>query len=280
MHPNEAVSQIGRRRTPVMILGAHRSGTTATARALELCGLQIGQRLDSHHESKALQRLHENYLQRVGASWHHPKPFLDWVQTSDGERDCLEYLRDGIGREFALLFSYRKNPRGLWLLMRLKLGASWGWKEPRTTLFAQIWLQLFPNAHVLHVVRHPLAVATSIREREMSFRAAGNLATPQLDELDYCLRLALTYVESAEHIASQTSYYRRIRFEELQHDPRRMLEQLAAFCGLCPSRGDLTKAAGTIRPERSRQWNEVPEVEARELLNRYPMAAKLGYGMP
>src|ERR1700720_151929 len=98
------VGQSRWQRGPVIIVGAHRSGTTATARALALLGLQIGQRLDSHHESKALQRLHENYLQRFGAAWYRPTPFLDSVQTPDGERDCLEYLRTNSHREFARIF--------------------------------------------------------------------------------------------------------------------------------------------------------------------------------
>jgi Sulfotransferase family len=279
MRFDQSGSQSDRQRAPVIILGAHRSGTTATARALRLCGLQIGQRLDSHHEPKALQALHENYLHRVGAAWHHPQPFLDWIKTAGGERDCVAYLRKCVEREFARLFGYRKNARGLWLLMRLQKGAMWGWKEPRTTLFASVWLRLFPDARVIHVIRHPIAVALSIRRREMKFRAAGDSPTPQLDDLDYCLALALTYIETAEAIAGRIGY-RRIRFEELQSDRTATLEALADFCGLNPPRHRLTKAADTIRAENLPLSKELTEGQARDLLTRYPMLAKLGYGMP
>jgi hypothetical protein len=264
-------------RAPVIIVGAHRSGTTATARALELLGLQIGQRLDSHYESKPLQRLHENYLQRFGATWHNPTAFLHWVQTPEGERDCLEYLRKNIRREFARIFGYRKNPRGLWLLTRLKLGAAWGWKEPRTTLFARSWLQLFPEAYVIDVIRHPLAVAMSIRRRELEFRAAGDPPTPGLDDLHYCLRLALTYVELGERLASQT-HYRRVRFEEIQANPNQELQELADFCDLRPTRAQMAESATSIRPESPRQWDGLAEEAAQELLSHHPTVAKLGYG--
>jgi hypothetical protein len=278
MDSTKPVAQSRWQHAPVIIVGAHRSGTTATAGALELLGLQIGQRLDSHRESKALQHLHESYLQRLGATWYRPAPFLDWVQTPAGERDCLEYLSKGIWREFARIFGYRNNPKGLWLLTRLKLGAAWGWKEPRTTLFAPLWLQLFPEARVIDVIRHPLAVAMSIRRREMKFRAAGDPPTPKLDELDYCLRLALTYVELGERLASQTSHYRRVRFEEIQANPSRALEELADFCGLHPSSARLNKSAASIRPESSRQRHGLTEEVARELLSNYSMVTKLGYG--
>jgi hypothetical protein len=274
---DKSVARSRWQRAPVMIVGAHRSGTTATAGALEILGLQIGQRLDSHYESKALQRLHENYLERVGAAWHRPAPFLERVQTEDGERGCVDYLRDCAGHEFGRIFGYRKNLRGLGLLIRLKLGGAWGWKEPRTTLFAPSWLQLFPEARVIDVVRHPLTVAMSIRRREMNFRAAGNAATPHLDEVDYCLGLALIYVQLGERLANQTPHYRRVRFEDVQADPTRVLAELAAFCGLRPSPDCLGKAAATIRPQGARRSDGLSETEARELLSHYPVVAELGY---
>ena len=81
-------ADLSRARPPVIIIGAHRSGTTATAHALKLTGLQIGQRLDSHDEPREMQRLHEHYLREVGAAWHDPLPFLAAVQTAGGKRSC------------------------------------------------------------------------------------------------------------------------------------------------------------------------------------------------
>lgn len=264
-------------RAPILILGAHRSGTSATARALEILGLQIGQRLDSHREPKALQRLHEKYLKRFGAAWHNPTAFLESIQTEEGERQCVEYLRENLRRHFASILGYRKDPRGLWFLARLKRGAPWGWKEPRTTLFAPAWLRIFPEARVIDVIRHPLAVAKSIRQRELEFRAAGDPPTPGLDEIDYCLRLALNYIGIGERLAIRAAHYRRVRFEEIQADPTQRLKELADFCGLGFRRAQLNKSAATIRPESSSPWHGFSEASARELLSRYPSVAKLGY---
>jgi hypothetical protein len=277
MASDESIAQTRWQRPPVMILGAHRSGTTATARALEVLGLQIGQQLDSHREPKALQRLHENYLKRLGAAWHTPGPFLESIQTPEGERHCLDYLRRHTEREFSRIFGYRRNPLGFWLLARLRTGAAWGWKEPRTTLFGALWLQLFPNARVVDVIRHPLTVAMSIRQRELNFRGAGDTPVPKLDELDHCLRLALTYIELGEGLARQARHYRRIRFEEIQADSINALRELAEFCGLPSTSATLTQAAATIRPRNSHESRSIPQEHARELLSNYPMVGKLGY---
>jgi hypothetical protein len=236
---------------PVLIIGAHRSGTSATARALELLGLEIGQCLDSHREPKGLQQLHDAYLRRLGAAWHDPKPFLERIQTPAGLRDCVEYLRSNLNSHFARIFGYRNNPKGWWLRSRLKFGAQWGWKEPRTTLFAPAWLDIFPDARIVHVVRDALAAAESIRERELKFQAAGDPPTPNLADLNYCRELVQVYLRAGEQLAS-LSNYRRLQFEQLQANPPAMLEQLANFCRLKVTTAKLAAAAASIRPARVR----------------------------
>ena len=238
-----------RHRRPVIIIGAHRSGTTATARALELVGLQIGQNLDSHREPRALQKLHEDYLRKVGAAWHDPQPFLKWIDTSDGMQNCISYLQKNVGHEFARIFGYGRNPKGTWLRMRIHFGEAWGWKEPRTTLFAPAWLKIFPDARILHVVRDPLAAAESIRERELKFQAAGDPPTSKLSDLEYCKRVVETYLDAAKRVAN-SPHYHRFQFEELQANPPAMLEELANFCGLPVVTQKLAAAAASIRPAR------------------------------
>jgi len=240
-----------RQRPPVIIIGAHRSGTTATARALELLGLQIGEHLDSHREPRPLQKLHEDYLQRTGAAWYNPQPFLKWIETTEGKQDCSSYLRTNLPRDFARIFGYRRNPKGFWLQARLSFGGRWGWKEPRTTLFAPTWVEIFPEARIVHVVREALAAASSIRERELKFQAAGDPPISNLADLDYCTQLVQTYLAAGERLADFPNYH-RLQFEELQANPPAMLEQLARFCDLRVVTRDLAAAAASIRPARVR----------------------------
>lgn len=243
--------QRANQRPPVIIIGAHRSGTTATARALELIGLQVGQDLDSHQEPRALQKLHEDYLRRRGAAWHDPKPFLQWIGTTEGLRDCVSYLKTNVERDFARIFGYRRNLNGILLRLRIKLGATWGWKEPRTTLFAPAWLEVFPNASIVHVVRDSLAAAESIRERELRFQAAGDPPTARLSNLESCREIVELYLGAAGRVASSPNYH-RLQFEELQANPPAMLDQLANFCGLPVITRNLAAAAASIRPARVR----------------------------
>jgi sulfotransferase family protein len=266
-------------RPPVLIIGAHRSGTTATARALELLGLQLGQKLDSHHESKPMQRLQENYLRSHHASWHHPQPFIDISNNATSEEECAAFFRAATKARFSQLFGYRQNPRGWWLRRRLKRGQPWGWKEPRTTLFVPAWLRVFPGARIIHVVRHPLAVALSIRQREFRFRESGDPPTPDLDRLDYCLRLALTYVALGDAVRQLTPDYFWLRFESLQNAPRETLRELAEFCHLQPSQPQTVRAAASIRPSSPRSGAlSAADIEAVRPMQDSLRA--LGYDLP
>jgi hypothetical protein len=277
MESGKTIALSGRQRAPVLIIGAHRSGTTATARALQLLGLQIGQRLDSHHEPRGMQRLHEEYLHGVGASWFDPTAILKWVRTPEGESDCVAYLKKNIRKDFDSLLGYRKNPRGLWLRARMKFGQPWGWKEPRTTLFTSLWLQLFPDARIVHVVRHPLAVAQSLRRRELEFQKAGDPPRGALKDLDYCLRIAATYLEVGEQISAKTRHFYRIRFEDLQTDPGAALKLLGEFCQLRFTNDRVAEAVATIRTQNAARHHDITEETFAKLLSEHPTVTKLGY---
>jgi hypothetical protein len=261
-------------RPPVIIIGAHRSGTTATARALRLLGVQLGQRLDSHDEPREMQRLHETFLREIGAAWYNPAPFLAFVAVAEGKQSCARYLRAQIRPDLSV-FGYGTNFKAWWLRRRLAGGTVWGWKEPRTTLFATCWLRVFPDARFLHVVRNPLAVASSIQRRELEFQAKGDAPSGRVGDFNYCIDLAMMYLEAGEAVAAETPHFRHVRLEDIQADPVAELTKLALFCDLPFSEGQLRRAADTIRPTRSEALQQV--YQNRNLLSRYPMAAKLGY---
>ena len=224
-----------------------------------------------------MQRLHEQYLEKTRASWHQPEPFLQSVVTAEGARDCVAYLQDQAHRHFPHVLGYRNNLQGWWLRQRLRSGSAWGWKEPRTTLFVPFWLQIFPDALIVEIVRHPLAVAMSIRQRELKFRAKGDQPKAGLDQLDHCLRLALTYVEAGERVQNYTQNYRRVRFEEMQANAHKVLADLANFCQLRPTPARLTQAAASIKPENSEWRKSLPSEAARQLISSHPTVEKLGY---
>src|SRR5579872_5772618 len=78
---------------PVLIIGSHRSGTSATAQALRTSGMFVGARLNAEHvEPNWFAALHDEYLYEADATWYRPQPLLDYLTTEAGKTHCRTFL--------------------------------------------------------------------------------------------------------------------------------------------------------------------------------------------
>jgi hypothetical protein len=50
----------------------------------------------------------------------------------------------------------------------MNIDIPWGWKDPRNTFLLPIWLEIFPNAKIIHIYRNGLDIAKSLAVREQS----------------------------------------------------------------------------------------------------------------
>jgi hypothetical protein len=265
---------------PVIIIGAHRSGTSATAHALLDMGLFLGaHRMPTHDESYFFYRLQNDYLKSVGATWYEPQPFLDHIATEEGREHCRQYLEQHVKgpRGFSLRFYHKFGGWRYGPLMALGRDIRWGWKDPRTTLFTPIWMDLFPDAKVLHIVRHPLDIALSLQSREFRKRSKreGRPFVEQMGNLDCCFYVAVKYVEQGCEMATLGERYREIRFEDIQDAPNKFLTELADFCEL--SHAGVERAAAEIDQDRRNRWQSLPPEEVARLMESYPLSDRFGY---
>lgn len=273
-------------RPPVLLIGAHRSGTSATAKALRHLGLFIGhpENNDHHDESFFFIHLHDNWLHQCGADWFQPDAYLEQLKTPGGREACRDYLafhtngRYGVGPLRGQSLA-RRFGEGLALDM---LGGriQWGWKDPRTTLFVLPWLDVFPGAKVVHILRHPLDAALSLQRREQKWQREGRpYANHRLQDLDAAFTLVNQYVACGLEAASIGANYHEVRFEDIQENPQSRLQQLAEFCGLKPDAETLVEAAGAIEGDRQARWRDLPAAEVARLMAQSPYAERFGYAV-
>ncbi len=130
----------------VIILGMHRSGTSALTGSLEKAGLQLGSVIEQaadnakgNRESRAIMLLHDDILQRNGGSWDRPPSHPNWSPVHHAFRD-------------AIIETHKDH-------------ALWGFKDPRTVLMAGPWRAALPAATLVGIFRHPFAVAQSLFNR-------------------------------------------------------------------------------------------------------------------
>lgn len=254
---------------PVIIIGMHRSGTSLVTKVLEDLGLFVGHRLQADHESVFFVQLNDWILRQANASWDRPFGIDDLLADADALPLVTDYLRLRLNSPHAVSYSgpaavlragFRWHPR-----------APWGWKDPRTTFTLPIWLQLFPDARIIHVGRNGVDVARSLVVRENRLRS---LARQRLvsRRLPYRLRPRLPDLISSSLCRDRESgfllwqlYFDRareavrsvgtrgfsLRYEDFLAEPRAIVQNLARHAGLSPSDRALERSITRIDPSRS-----------------------------
>lgn len=144
----------------LMVLGAHRSGTSALAGTIQRLGIDLGEHLLGPEEGVNdrgfwehgnLVALHDHLLEKLGSRWDsiHPLPENWWqspnIKTISGE------IFDVIEKEFG-------NSQ------------LWGLKDPRLCRLLPLWLDILAQVDCkpsfIIVYRHPLEVAESLSHRD------------------------------------------------------------------------------------------------------------------
>jgi GT2 family glycosyltransferase/glycosyltransferase involved in cell wall biosynthesis len=215
---NSAASQ-----TVICIAGAHRSGTSMVTRLLHRCGLELGPESDlmppqadnpeGFWEHLEFVDLNEELLNALGGAWDLP-PKADESFTH------------------ARLDPLRMKAR--LLIERFESARVWGWKDPRNSLTLPFWQDLLPGLKTLIVVRNPLEVAYSMRERNGTSFSLG-------------LRLWEIYNRRLLEIANEQQ--RLVTHYDLFFDDAETeLRRIAHFIGLPDAKG--TNAAALVTRQK------------------------------
>lgn len=234
-------------RPPVIVIGMHRSGTSMITRLLEQQGLFMGWRKDVNDEALFFLRLNEWLLAQTGHAWDNPPDAGDWPGEAtlrqalcSGLRDALSSL-DIIGYWGLSGILAHRNPFGS--------ESPWGWKDPRNTITLPLWLDVFPDARVVHIRRHGLDVAKSLttRNKKIGEKILGQGNPPRLPftkmkplwlssrcgRIEDAFTLWEDYMRHAErHLGVLGSRALDIRYEDFLESPAETTALIADFCGL------------------------------------------------
>lgn len=197
--------------TCILVLGMHRSGTSATAGALELCGVALGSELlapgadnpKGYFEHERAVDIDERLLAALGSGWADARPLpTDW-QDGSAARHAIAEIDALLAADFA------DTP-----LFALK--------DPRMCRLLPAWLSALRDRGVrvvaLFVARDPVEVAASIEAR--------NSWAPPLGEL-----LWLRYTCDAE-AATRGIARTAIAYDALLADPAGTLHAALVRVGI------------------------------------------------
>lgn len=279
-------------RAPVIVIGMHRSGTTMIAQMLEALGLFLGRKTDQNWEALFFQRLNTWLLTQSGGAWDHPEPIRHLLACPEVRELVVRHLRFVMGTPgIAAYLGW-----GGYLRYRslYRVDVPWGWKDPRNTFTLPMWLHLFPDARVVHVYRHGVDVAQSLKVRAERWRQrvqqqyrtrtplylfrpkrGGFTNSIRCHTLEGGLSLWEEYLaEGRAHAAALPGRVLEVRYETFLEDPRRGLESLVRFCELPADARAVERVAAQVRKERAYAYQDSPELRefaarAADRLQRY-----------
>ena len=260
---------------PILVAGAHRSGTTLTIQLLGDLGLWLGPNLDPNGEAVYFLRRNEGLLRAAGGAWDRPLPFLDWAAVPGR----VEAVAAALAAELPTRRRIELTGRAWWGGARpLPRTRPWGFKDPRLVFTLPVWRRVFPAAPLILLRRDGDAVARSLQRRELSdgerparellgvapmpgpsglAALRPRLLQPYLSsarclELEGARALWEEYDGAARRAAEEHDGPTLVlRYEELLAEPVEGARRLAEFAGLRPEGRALARAAARVDPSRA-----------------------------
>jgi GT2 family glycosyltransferase len=192
-------------------------------RLLHTCGLYLGpendlmparaDNPDGFWENLRFVALNDEVLNELGGAWDLPPP-----QNADFKSSQLDPLRT----------------KAQLLIQGFDSANVWGWKDPRNSLTLPFWEGLLPDLKIVIVVRYPLEVAYSMRERNGT---------------SYSFGLRLWEIYNRRLIGATRAEERLITlYDSFFENPEAELKRIASFIGLPPSR--INDAAALVASKR------------------------------
>lgn len=192
----------------LLVTGMHRSGTSLLTSILAAAGVHVGDQLmgaaesnaHGHFEDLEFYALHQrvlaaNGLSREGFTCQAP---IDVPAAARAEAMAL------VGR-------------------RRAAGRLWGWKDPRSTLFLDLWADLLPEARYVFAFRPVWEVVDSL------FRRGDD---PFVLNPRFAIELWVAYNKRIlEFVRSHPGRCLLLETRRVAGDPALVVERVAALCG-------------------------------------------------
>ncbi|MCP4696048.1 MAG: hypothetical protein GY862_04245, partial [Gammaproteobacteria bacterium] len=203
---NKRLQSVKQHSRAIIILGMHRSGTSALTRILNLSGVELGNRLlpgDVFNEKGFWELVpvteeNEKILHTLNFSWFDPAPLPEQWQTFETITPFHKRIADILRQHF-------------------KTSTLWGIKDPRLCRLLPLWMPALKETagtpSFVIIARNPYEAAASLAKRDGLSRNTS-------------LRLWLLHLLEAEQ---HTQGYPRVfvTYDELLKDWRSVVEKIA-----------------------------------------------------
>lgn len=272
-------------RPPIIITGMSRSGTGVLTKMLERLGLFVGLRKERNHEALFFEKLNRWLLYQCSGGLENPKTIKYLLEDEESRGLFVNFLRFILKTPLAISFlGLRKYLR---YHTPANLDIPWGWKDPRNTHTLPIWLDIFPDAKVIHIYRHGVDVVHSLQVRREKGLSRLKDRHPRFKTI-YWFFLTLKFVEAQrtfvdlrcssmeeafnmweEYVQeARSSVFKledramEIKYEDLLTKPVSQLTKVANFCELHTSPEEIESVILDLNRDRAYAYLDHPKLKA------------------
>jgi len=211
----------------VFIIGYSRSGTTYLQRLLA-----------THHKVKTGQETHifPFYIEPLISSWKKQVSQLENNFSGRGGLGLPCYINDEQFKIAVRNFVYEVlNP----LFDKESVESIIIEKSPSHIRYIETIREVFPNSYIIHIVRHPIDVITSVTTASQSW--GKNWASNNVRHLT---KSWYKTVSEARKMLDQvdSNFYYEIKYENLKNDTHKELNQIGNFLGINWNQEELSSA--------------------------------------
>jgi len=270
---------------PIIIIGMSRSGTGMLTRILEELGLFVGTKKEENHEAIFFEQLNKWILGQCSGGLENPGTIKFLLENREARVLFVDFIRYIMKTPRVLSFlGWRKY---LKYRTPTKLDFPWGWKDPRNTFTLPIWLDIFPEAKVIHICRHGVDVANSLsvrqekglsrlKDRHPKFKSLYwfylmNKFVPKqrmfvdlrCSTMEEALLMWEEYIrEARSQLLNLKNRSLEIKYEDMLAEPSSVIKLAATFCELQISDNDIKKVSRHVNGARSYAYRNYPELVA------------------
>ncbi len=194
---------------PVIVLGMHHSGTSILAEILHRSGVFMQANM-RHHESKFFVEINDELVMGGDANWAR-LPIMS-VNEVMSKLEAVRHRVEKKGFQKYLEAGYDGRSR-------------WGFKDPRACVTLPLYLEIFPNAQLLHIARNENDVAVSLSNNEK--KGLGRNV-----DLEFWKELQRQYVARAREFGQRHKSYYEFRYEDFCLRPVEVMQNVFEFLGL------------------------------------------------
>jgi hypothetical protein len=192
---------------PVIVLGMHHSGTSILAEILHRNGVFMHANI-AHHESKLFTRkINDLLIMGGGANWAS-YPIMPVAQVMAKLDEIRAYIDEKAYKKY-IEAGYDGHSR-------------WGFKDPRTCVVLPLYLEIFPNAQLLHIIRNEDDVAASLA-------ASKKKALGVNPDLDFWKALHRQHLSRAREYGTRHKHYYEFTYEDFCRRPVEVVKDVFKY---------------------------------------------------